>query len=77
MELIKGQTVPSVWLAAVEYLEDCPDQEDFDVILHVAEPTVLSKQDAAVYREVDRFLTGTALSASTPWRRPYSRLTSI
>ncbi len=58
MELIKGQTAPSVWLAAVEYLEDSPDQEDFDVILHVAEPTVLSKQDAAVYREVDRFLAG-------------------
>jgi hypothetical protein len=58
MELIKGQTAPFVWLSAVEYLEDCPDQEDFDVILHVAEPTVLSSQDAAVYREVDRFLTG-------------------
>jgi hypothetical protein len=58
MELIKGQTAPFVWLAAVEYLEDCLDQEDFDVILHVAEPTVLSRQDAAVYREVDRFLTG-------------------
>jgi hypothetical protein len=57
MELIKAQTAPSVWLAAVEYLEDCPEQEDFDVILHVAEPTVLSRQDAAVYREVDQFLT--------------------
>jgi hypothetical protein len=57
MELIKGQTAPSVWLAAVKHLEGCPDQEDFDVILHVAEPTVLSKPDAAVYREVDRFLT--------------------
>lgn len=58
MELIKGQTAPSVWLAAAEYLEHCPDQEDFDVILHVTEPTVLSKQDAAVYQEVDQFLTG-------------------
>jgi hypothetical protein len=56
MELIKGQTAPSVWLMAVEHLEG--DQEDFDVILHVAEPTVLSKPDAAVYRELDQFLTG-------------------
>src|SRR5258708_36812010 len=58
MELIKGQTAPSVWLAAAEYLESRPSQEDFDVILHATEPTVLSKQDAAVYREVDKFLTG-------------------
>jgi len=56
MELIKGQTAPAVWLAAVEHLNGCPDGEDFDVFLHVAEPTVLSKQDAAVYNEVDAFL---------------------
>jgi hypothetical protein len=58
MELIKAQSAPAVWLAAVQFLEGCPDHEDFDVILHVAEPTVLSKQDAAVYREVDQFLIG-------------------
>jgi hypothetical protein len=57
MEMIKGQTAPAVWLAAVEHLNGCPDQEDFDVFLHVAEPTVLSKSDAAVYKEVDKFLT--------------------
>jgi hypothetical protein len=56
MELIKDQTAPAVWLAAVEHLNGCPDGEDFDVFLHVAEPTVLSKQDAAVYNEVDAFL---------------------
>jgi hypothetical protein len=57
MELIKSQTAPAVWLAAVEHLNGCPKQEDFDVFLHVAEPTVLSKADAAVYKEVDTFLT--------------------
>ncbi|MER9176585.1 hypothetical protein NKH72_23735 [Mesorhizobium sp. M0955] len=56
MELIKRQTAPTVWLAAVEYLGSCPDQEDFDVFLHVYEPTVLSEPDAAVYNEVDKFL---------------------
>jgi hypothetical protein len=58
MELIKAQTAPAVWLAAVEYLEGCDNQEDFDVILHVTEPTVLSRQDRDVYQEVDRFLSG-------------------
>jgi hypothetical protein len=58
MELIKAQTAPAVWLAAVGYLEGSDNQEDFDVILHVTEPTVLSKQDRDVYQEVDRFLTG-------------------
>jgi hypothetical protein len=58
MELIKAQTAPSVWFAAASYLQNCDEHEDFDVILHVAEPTVLSKQDAAVYQEVDQFLTG-------------------
>src|SRR5260370_18591787 len=57
MEMIKGQTAPAVWLAAAEHLNGCPDHEDFDVFLHVAEPTVLSKPDAAVYTEVDNFLT--------------------
>jgi hypothetical protein len=57
MEMIKGQTAPAVWLAAVEHLSGCGDHEDFDVFLHVAEPTVLSKPDAAVYEEVDSFLT--------------------
>jgi hypothetical protein len=57
MEMIKGQTAPAVWLAGVEHLNGCPNHEDFDVFLHVAEPTVLSKLDAAVYAEVDNFLT--------------------
>lgn len=56
MELIKGQTAPAVWLAAVEHVHGCTDGEDFDVFLHVAAPTVLSESDAAVYEEVDGFL---------------------
>lgn len=56
MELIKGQTAPAVWLAAVEHLTGCSDAEDFDVFLHIEEPTVLSTADASVYREVDGFL---------------------
>lgn len=57
MELIRGRTAPEVWLAAAEHLSGCPQHEDFDVILHIAEPTVLSVADAAVYKEVDKFLT--------------------
>lgn len=56
MDLIKGQTAPAVWLAAVEHLTRCPATEDFDVFLHIEEPTVLSIADAAVYKEVDGFL---------------------
>jgi len=57
MELIKGQTSPEVWLAAVEHVKSCSDYEDFDVFLNIAEPTVLSSQDRAVYEAVDGFLT--------------------
>jgi thymidylate synthase len=57
MELIKRQTSPAVWLAAVEHLDKTPKGEDLDVILHVAEPTVLTAEDLKVYGEVDRFLT--------------------
>src|SRR5580658_4699075 len=57
MELIKGQTAPQVWLAAVEHLSGCTKAEDLDVFLHIAEPTVLSTADALVYNEVDSFLT--------------------
>jgi hypothetical protein len=56
MKLIKGQTTPEVWLVAIEHLAGSPGTEDFDVFLHVAQPTVLSKQDRAVYNEVDAFL---------------------
>lgn len=58
MELIKGQTVPEVWLRAVEHVSKQPNAEDFDVFLHIAQPTVLSEADAAVYKAVDGFLTG-------------------
>lgn len=57
MEMIKDQTAPAVWLRAVEHVAGCADTQDFDVFLHIAEPTVLSTQDAAVYKEVDSFLT--------------------
>jgi hypothetical protein len=56
VELIKGQSAPEVWLAAVEHLAGSPGMEDFDVFLHVAQPTALSMQDKAVYDEVDAFL---------------------
>ena len=39
------------------HLSSCDDHEDYDVILNVAEPTVLSAQDAAIYKKVDAFLT--------------------
>ena len=58
MELIKGQTAPEVWLAAVEHVAKQSNSEDFDVFLHIAQPTVLSEADAAVYKAVDGFLTG-------------------
>ncbi|KQV57376.1 MULTISPECIES: hypothetical protein [unclassified Caulobacter] len=57
MKMIEGTTAPEVWLNASEYLATQPKAEDFDVFLHVAEPTVLSSADAAVYKAVDAFLT--------------------
>lgn len=56
MELIKGETSPKVWLAAAEHLNGLKNSEDFDVILHIAHPTVLSKEDRLVHDEVDKFL---------------------
>lgn len=58
MELIKGQTAPEVWLAAVEHVARQPNVEDLDVFLHIAKPTELSVADAAVYKAVDGFLAG-------------------
>ena len=60
MELIRRNTAPSVWLAAVEHLENQPSREDFDVILHVEQPTVLSSMDRLVVNELDAFLTSHA-----------------
>lgn len=57
MELLKGKTTPEVWLKAVEHVAACADSQDFDVILHIEEPTVLSVEDALVYKAVDKFLT--------------------
>jgi hypothetical protein len=56
MQLIQDATAPAVWLAAVEHVAGCPSGEDFDVFLHIGEPTVLTAADALVYREVDQFL---------------------
>lgn len=56
MKLIPAETTPSVWFAAADYLAERPHGEDFDVILHVDKPTVLSVADREVYLEVDRFL---------------------
>jgi len=68
MELIKGQTAPAVWLAAVEHLNGCPDGKISTFPARGRKPTVLSKQDAAVYNEVDAFLKGTRSLS-----RPHSR----
>ena len=57
MQLIKGHTAPSVWLEAVEHVAGCSAAEDYDVFLHVEEPTVLTAADALVFKEVDQFLT--------------------
>lgn len=57
MELLQGRTIPEVWLQAARHVRGCPKQEDFDVFLHVREPTVLDAEDAAVYQLVDAFLT--------------------
>lgn len=57
MELIKAKSAPQVWLSAVEHLNQCDQREDYDVFLNIAEPTVLTAEDAAVYKLVDTFLT--------------------
>jgi hypothetical protein len=58
MDFLKGDTAPEVWLKAMEHVAKQPKNEDFDVFLHIVEPTVLSEVDARVYRAVDSFLTG-------------------
>lgn len=58
MKLIEGNTIPEVWLKAARYLQDCQGHEDFDVMLHILEPTVLSKEDSLIVDHVDGFLKG-------------------
>ncbi|MFT3966745.1 MAG: hypothetical protein QM690_12780 [Sphingobium sp.] len=55
MELLQGRTIPEVWLKAVQHVDACPRHEDFDVFLHVREPTVLEANDRAIYEIVDAF----------------------
>lgn len=56
MHLIKGTSIPEVWLAACEYLQTGPGHEDFDVFLHITDPSPLSKADAKVIEGVENFL---------------------
>jgi hypothetical protein len=56
MELLQGRTIPEVWMKAVRHVDSCPRQEDFDVFLHVSEPTVLDPADRKIYEFVDAFL---------------------
>src|SRR3546814_14719804 len=51
-----GRTIPEVWLKAAQYVDGCPHHEDFDVFLHVSEPTVLEAEDRSIYEIVDGFL---------------------
>ncbi|WP_129792143.1 hypothetical protein [Sphingosinicella sp. CPCC 101087] len=55
MELLQGRTIPEVWLKAVRHVDLCPRHQDFDVFLHVREPTVLEADDRAIYEIVDAF----------------------
>ncbi len=56
MELIRGRTIPEVWLKAAKYLQNCDGYDDFDVILHITNPLELSKEDAFVIDRVDHLL---------------------
>tara|TARA_R110002049_G_scaffold32139_8_gene107564 strand:+ start:7051 stop:7875 length:825 start_codon:yes stop_codon:yes gene_type:complete len=58
MHLVKADTAPRAWLKAARYLEELnSSHDDYDVILHIAEPTVLSVADKQTIEAVDRFLT--------------------
>lgn len=55
MELLQGRTIPEVWLKAVQHVHACPHHEDFDVFLHVREPTILEANDRQIYEILDAF----------------------
>ncbi|MFA7585396.1 MAG: hypothetical protein WCY11_04250 [Novosphingobium sp.] len=55
MDLLQGRTIPEVWLKAVRHVDACPKKEDFDVFLHVREPTVLETNDREIYEILDGF----------------------
>ena len=57
MELVKGKTAPEVWLLGAEHLAKQKSRQDFDVFLNLATPTVLSREDVAVLKRVDTFLS--------------------
>ncbi len=56
MELVKGNSVSQLWLAAATYLESAKGREDFDVFLNTSSPIALSTEDAKVIAMVDAFL---------------------
>ncbi|RVA12951.1 hypothetical protein EN932_10420 [Mesorhizobium sp. M7A.F.Ca.US.002.01.1.1] len=58
MELIRGKSGPQVWLDATRYLRGNPSHQDFDLILHIADPVGLSVADRAVMNRTDAFLKG-------------------
>jgi len=56
MKLIEGRTIPQVWFEAIRYLQDRKGHDDFDVFLHITNPTELSREDKNVVDLVDEFL---------------------
>jgi hypothetical protein len=56
MEMIKGRSLPEMWLKAAGHLAAIRTHEDFDVFLGISDPIALSAEDAAIIKMVDAFL---------------------
>jgi hypothetical protein len=52
--IIQDQTrlVPT-WLAAARHLEHCPDRQDFNVLLEIQNPSLITVEDKVVMDKVD------------------------
>lgn len=56
VKLIKGDTIPEVWLKAVRFLSKQKGREFFDLILHIKKPTVANKADKSTIEKAEAFL---------------------
>jgi len=57
IKLIEGNTVPEVWIKAVQFLSKQPKREFFDLVLHVKTPTVINLADKGCIDKVELFMS--------------------
>lgn len=56
MKMIEADSCERAWLEATTHILSCPDQEEYNLVVEIARPTVRAEYDRVVYDTVDEFL---------------------